>query len=179
MRDKAPLLLINGPPGAGKTTIAVQLLQRFTYGLHIPVDDLREWVVSGIAHPVPEWTDETTRQFGLARQSAVYMAQRYNDAGFAVVIDDLVFAVEADINYAQPFGARTFHKILLLPSVDVALMRNQQRQNKAFDTSALADPIRELRRSMAEQPFEQLGWTIVDNSALTVDETVDVILRNL
>ena len=38
-------------------------MRRFPFGLHIPVDDLREWVVSGISQPVPEFTAETGRQF--------------------------------------------------------------------------------------------------------------------
>jgi hypothetical protein len=68
---------------------------------------------------------------------------------------------------------------MLLPSVDVAIARNIQRQNKSFDTTALNEPIRELRRSMARQPFEQLGWTTIDNSELTIDETVDAILSSI
>lgn len=40
-------------------------MNRFERGFHVPIDDLREWVVSGCAHPIG-WTDETTRQFLLA-----------------------------------------------------------------------------------------------------------------
>jgi adenylylsulfate kinase-like enzyme len=47
------ILLLTGLPGAGKTSVATALLQRFPFGIHIPVDDVRKWVVSGIAHPVP------------------------------------------------------------------------------------------------------------------------------
>ena len=62
-----PLFLITGAPGAGKSVTAAALMQRFPFGLHIPVDELREWVVSGISQPVPEFTEETGRQFRLAR----------------------------------------------------------------------------------------------------------------
>jgi thymidylate kinase len=177
--EQSPIFMINGPPGAGKTTVATRLLQRFALGLHIPVDDLREWVVSGIAHPVPQWTDETTRQFQLARQSAVHTALLYNSARFAVVIDDLVFAAEAETNYVEPLRTHILHKILLLPDVDVALARNKQRQNKQFDTASLVETIRALRQSMAEQPFTDLGWLTLDNSRMTIDETVDAILRSV
>jgi predicted ATPase len=82
----APIYFLTGAPGAGKSTLAVALLRHFEFGIHIPVDDLREWVVSGISHPLP-WTDETSRQFILAENAACDLAIRYQDAGFAVVID--------------------------------------------------------------------------------------------
>ena len=66
-----PLFLITGAPGAGKSATAAALMRRFPFGLHIPVDDLREWVVSGISQPVPEFTEETGRQFRLAHSHGV------------------------------------------------------------------------------------------------------------
>ena len=45
------IVLITGTPGAGKSVTAAALMRRFPFGLHIPVDDLREWVVSGISAP--------------------------------------------------------------------------------------------------------------------------------
>ena len=39
--------LILGMPAAGKSTVARALMARFARGLHLPVDDLRNIVVSG------------------------------------------------------------------------------------------------------------------------------------
>ena len=76
-----PLFLITGAPGVGKSVTAAALMRRFPFGLHIPVDDLREWVVSGIAQPVPEFTEETARQFRLARSAAAQVAATLRGRG--------------------------------------------------------------------------------------------------
>jgi len=175
----APIFLITGPPGAGKSSVARALLGRFPFGFHIPLDDLREWVVSGVAHPVPTWNDETTRQFTLARQGALYLAKQYADAGFAVVIDDIVNVQDVDQLFSPALEVYQFHKVILLPSVTTAIQRNQERTNKAFDTSILDEPIRNIHKWFREQAAPPNEWLAIDNSTLTIDETVDVILSKL
>jgi adenylate kinase family enzyme len=44
-----PIFLILGSPAAGKSTVSKALLQRFERGFHIPVDDFRHMVVSGLS----------------------------------------------------------------------------------------------------------------------------------
>lgn len=170
------IYIISGMPGSGKSSVADALMLRFPRGLHIPVDDLREWVVSGMSNPIPTWTPETTRQFRLARRSAALTARTYSEAGFAVAIDDVVFPYEADELFVQPLAPLPVRKILLRPQVDIALARNAGRTNKNFDTAALASTIIELDRHMSADFFLKKGWSVIDNSALTLEETVDRIL---
>lgn len=172
----SPVFLITGAPGSGKTATAAALMRRFRFGLHIPVDDLREWVISGIAHPVPEFTAETARQFRLARAAAAQVAATYADAGFAVAIDDVIHEPDAKKLVAS-LSPRPVHKVLLQPSLEVALARNASRTNKDFDTSALRETIRDVRRSLGEQNRAAKGWLIIDHGAISLDETVDAIWR--
>src|SRR5688572_21761477 len=118
LEKEQPVFVISGTPGAGKSTVAVALARRFRPGVHIPVDDVREWVVSGIANPVPVWTEETTRQFRLARQVAGDAALIYAEAGFAVVIDDVVLQTEGGSVYGEHLAAVGPHLVLLRPSLE-------------------------------------------------------------
>jgi len=176
MSQSAPIFIITGTPGAGKSSVAVALMRRFPFGLHIPVDDLREWVVSGIAPPVPVWTEETSRQFRLARQAAAQMARLYADTGFAVAIDDVILPAEVQELFEAPLLGYPVHKVLLRPALETALRRNAERANKAFDTLILDDVIRRLHTAMDERAYAKSGWLVIDNGALDVAETVDIIL---
>ena len=46
-----PVFVIVGPPAVGKSTTSKALAARFPKSLHIPVDDVRTMVVSGLVLP--------------------------------------------------------------------------------------------------------------------------------
>lgn len=176
MIQQAPIFLITGTPGSGKSSVARALLQRFEFGLHLPVDDLREFVVSGIAHPVPDWTEETGRQFRLARMSAASTAKLYASNGFAVVIDDVISSDDVSGLFEAPLAEFDFHKIFLQPRLEVTLERNCTRTNKNFDPSFLEEPIRNIHTWMSAQELPK-DWLRLDSSELNLEQTVDVILE--
>ncbi|MFL5733824.1 MAG: AAA family ATPase [Chloroflexia bacterium] len=177
--QRSPIFIITGTPGAGKSSVASELVRRFPFGLHVPVDDLREWVVSGRADPVPDWTEETSRQFRLARLAAAEVTRIYADAGLAVAIDDVITPSEARVLFEVPLSGYAINKVLLRPSLEVALARNAGRTNKTFDTQALEQTIRRLHGWTSEAIFARAGWMIVDSTHLTLEQTVDEILSRV
>jgi len=164
--------LISGTPGAGKTSVARALCGRFPRAMHIPVDDLRGLVVSGRAQPLGLWTAETERQFRLSWETAGRIAARYADEGFVIAIDDVV-PPRAVACYEQSVGDHVLRKVLLAPSLEVALQRNSSERGKLFDTAVLVPTIRDLHATLA--PDRSL-WLVIDSSNMSVTETVDAIL---
>ncbi len=147
-------------------------------GVHLPVDDLREWVVTGLAHPMA-WTEETTRQFRLALQAALDVALRYSDAGFAVAIDHchhLPFVNQTVESHA--IGERV-KRILLLPGVEACLERNRTRTNKGFDVEILEPIIKTLCQEFEQEAQNADGWAILDTRHQTMEESVDSLLAKL
>jgi chloramphenicol 3-O-phosphotransferase len=168
------IFLISGMPAVGKSSVAHALLQRFERGVHLPVDDLRAMVVSGMVHPVPTWTDAAAAQFALARASAVQMALRYSAAGYAVAIDDVLLSYDFDADYAPHFQGQQPQRVLLLPRLEVALQRNASRTNKDFHPDTLVGVITHLHAQYSS--MDASGWHVLDSSDMTVEKTVDAIL---
>jgi chloramphenicol 3-O-phosphotransferase len=167
--------IITGGPGAGKSTVSRALLQRFPFGLHLPVDDLRELVVSGIAHPSLEHRPEAVRQFALARRTAAHHARLYAEAGFAVAIDDVLWPQDADVFLEKLIGL-TVRLVLLAPGLETALARNAARTNKTYDTALLVPLMEVIHPSIAPEDYHAQGWMVLDTAELTLEETVNALL---
>jgi Chloramphenicol phosphotransferase-like protein len=166
------IFLIMGTPASGKSTVSRALTQRFERGLHIPVDDLRRMVVSGLAEGsfhVPPALD----QLRLARATAVQMTLSYSRAGFAVAIDDFWHVAMRDTDYAPIIG-QNLERILLLPNLEVTLNRLRSRDGS---TDHFEQAIRFVHHTIETRPELLTGWHVVDSSNLNIEETVDRILE--
>lgn len=176
MREKGPIYLITGVPGVGKSSVGRALMERFEFGFYLSVDDLREWVVSGIAHPVPEWNEETSRQFKIARKAAVEMARIYASEGFAVVIDDVILLGEWEDLFVTGLEEFEVRKVFLWTDLGVNQARNRDRTGKKFDTAMLVGLIDGLHGWMMPEEYEEAGWLVIDSTKMGVEETVNLII---
>ena len=173
-----PIFLVVGPPAVGKSTTSRLLAARFSKSVHIPVDDVRNMVISGLLLPQARWSDELAQQVALARTSVVQMALNYHAAGFVVVIDDF-WDADHLADYQTLLDHPNFHKIVLYPGQDTAHQRNLQRSGaspvRGYIDEGIQIVYRQLR-AVAPQLTRQ-GWVVVDSTALSADETVAAILQ--
>ncbi len=176
-----PIFLLVGAPAVGKSTTAHALAAHFQKSIHIPVDDIRDMVVSGLLLPRPEWSEGLIEQVTLARASVTQMAINYNKAGFAVVIDDFWDSHSQLREYDLLFQEAIFYKVLLLPSQQAAEERNIKRAGPGEGNPYIAEGIRtvyeQLRKDFPNR--KRQGWLVVDTTEKNVEETVAHILAQI
>jgi regulator of PEP synthase PpsR (kinase-PPPase family) len=174
-----PVFILIGPPAAGKSTTSKALAAKFSRSIHIPVDDIRNMVLSGLALPGLEWSAELVLQINLARTSVIQMARNYQRAGFAVVIDDFIDPLQLS-EYQALLNEPGIYKFVLVPDQETAHARNFQRAGDDPAREYIDEGIRivyEQLHSMIE-PLRKDGWIVLDTTELSIEETVLEILNH-
>ena len=117
------LVIISGPPHAGKSATAEALCQRYDRMLHIDMAALREFLRMGLVRP-SDRSPEAESQRRLFIAAACDMARRFLDAGYGVVIDDLITEEQLPYYKEQLAGLQSIaHFVVLLPQLDAVRER--------------------------------------------------------
>lgn len=166
------VIVITGAMAAGKSTVAELLAQRLARSVHIRGDVFRKMVVNGRADMTPAATVEATAQLHLRYELAARTADRYAEAGFDAVVQDVIIGSELE-RFVARIATPERYLVVLSPSVSALEWREEQRAKAGyvhFSPGALDEV---LRRETA-----QIGYWL-DSSAQTPEETADDILAHL
>jgi cytidylate kinase len=170
--DERAVVLVTGIPGAGKSTMADLLARRSRCGVQVRGDVFRRMVVAGRQEMTATPSAEARRQLDLRYRLGAQTADAYYEAGFAVVVQDVVIG-PALTTYAEAIRSRPLVVVVLAPSADVVARREAARTKVAyrdgFDTIATLD-------AALRQLTPPIGlW--LDTSHQTPTDTVDEIVQ--
>ena len=120
----APILILTGPPAAGKNTIADALAERLERCAVVDVDQVR-WMVR--QPHVAVWYDgEGTAQHHLGVQNACLLARSFFESGYTVIILDLL-TDQTLPQYRAALAGRALRIVQLLPRLEEVQRRNEAR----------------------------------------------------
>ena len=153
------ILILTGPPGSGKNTIAAALAQHLARCAVIDVDLVR-WMVMK-PHRAPWDGPEGKTQQALSIQNACVLAKRFRQAGYPVVLHDVLSDDTADLYRAELAGSVP-KIILLLPTVEEILRRNTLRPPRLHPHEIAL--LYEQQRQLTTYDLK------IDNTTLTAEE---------
>jgi chloramphenicol 3-O-phosphotransferase len=167
------VFFVTGISAAGKSTTAQTLAERFDYAVHVKGDVFRRMVVRGQTHPRDDKPPpEAIKQLSLRYRLGAQTANAYFDAGFTVVVQDIVMGPSV-AEYVSMLTGRPLYVIVLRPRLDVVAQREERRPKTAYRPDG--PTIDDLDRYLRENTPSIGLW--LDTSDQTPDETVDEILR--
>ncbi len=166
-------VLLIGPAGAGKTTVARHWARhRRVPTAHISLDDVREWVCSGFADPQDGWNEHSETQYRLARRTCGFAARNFLANGVSCILDDAVFPDRPVVGlggWKRHVGPGLL-PVVLLPGLEVVLERNAERSgNRRLSDEEVAG----IHGRMAG--WYGSGLPIIDNSSYDVETTARVL----
>ena len=165
------VFLVTGIPAAGKSTVADGLARRFARAVHVRGDVFRRMVVSGRVAMSPNASPEAWAQLRVRYRLAAMTADAWHDAGFTVVVQDVV-AGPVLAEQMAAIRSRPLYLVVLAPSPAAVARREAARSKTGYDDGWSVEEFDAGFR--ATTPRVGL-W--IDSSMQTPEETVDEILR--
>jgi tRNA uridine 5-carbamoylmethylation protein Kti12 len=130
-----PVLILTGPPGAGKTTAARVLAERSERAVHVESDRFFDFIRSGFVEP---WKRESAEQNAVVMRIVAGAAAGYASAGYFTIVDGIVlprFFFEPLRDALHEAGHAVAYAVLRAP-LEVCVARAGAR-----DPHPLADPL--------------------------------------
>ena len=163
-----PITLITGIMASGKSSVAQALAERLPHGVHVRGDSFRRMVVNGRAEMTLGGPPEALEQLWLRYRLAAQTALAYAEAGFDVVVQDVILGPVLSEVLAL-YGDHPLRLVVLCPSPEVVAQREAGRGKRGYGAWTPFDLDRALRE---ETP--RLGFWL-DSSALSLDQSVRAI----
>lgn len=162
---RGTILILTGPPGAGKTTTARSLVAASDQpAVHLHSDDFWHFIKKGA---IPPYLPESRKQNEVVMAVLAKAAEGYAKGGYFVVVDGIVGPW-----FIHPFQRLrpAIHYIVLRPELDAAINRCRLRGG---DTLTDPKPISDLY-----QQFSMLGefeGHVIETPGQSPDDTLAAV----
>jgi len=174
---RGPVLLLTGPPGAGKSTVADLVAPRFDPAVRLETDWFFTTIVRG---HIPPWTTEADAQNTTVVRAWATAAGVYAAGGYWVVVDGIIGPWYLDlVTAALGTSASAVHYVVLRPPLAVTLERARTRlpRSTAADPLTAEEPVRAMWERFADLgPFER---HVLDTAAVGPREAAELVWRRV
>jgi hypothetical protein len=144
----ARLLIVTGPPGAGKSTVARLVVATFEPSVLVEGDAFFGFLRRGAIRP---WLPAADRQNQVVTKAAAAASGRYASGGFTTVYDGVVGPWFLP-TFANASGLPQLDYVILLPSVARCLEGVRTRSGHGFTDEEVT---RQMHRSFREAEIER------------------------
>lgn len=132
--SRDPILILSGPPGAGKTTTASALAGRDGPSVHLEADAFFRFIRSGYVEP---WKSESHEQNEMVMRIVAEAASGYARAGYFTIVEGIVIPgwfFEPLRDALRDLGHRVAFAVLRVPR-SVCVTRVNEREG-----GSISDP---------------------------------------
>jgi predicted kinase len=163
------LILLNGPSGVGKSTLAERLHQELSLSLRIEIDAWRSFI-SG-------YREHRKESLELATKHALNALETHLKAGHDVIVDKAILDMDEVIEKMRSLGAKygaEVHEIVLMAEKGEVLRRAGER---GYRPGGLLTPERVAERWEwgNELSKRRATATVIDTTHLSPDEVYSAV----
>ena len=163
------LVVVTGPPGAGKSTVAHALADSFERSVLVAGDAFFGFLARGAVAP---WLPAAHSQNELVIRAAAAATGRFVAGGYITVYDGVLgpwfladFAAEAAVDH--------LHYVILLPSVERCVHQVANRSGHGFTDE---DATRDMHRQFAQADIDQ-RHVLADLSGSPTETAAEIARR--
>ncbi|UHA76046.1 AAA family ATPase [Paenibacillus sp. 481] len=162
------IILVTGIMASGKSTVAQLLSERFAKSVHVRGDMFRKMIVNDRKEVEPDAGYDEMEQLRLRYRQAAQVADTYVQAGFTVVVQDVVIGPMLN-EFISLVQSRPFYVVVLNPSSEAVTEREATRSKTGYVAWTV-----DALNSVLENETPRIGMWL-DSSEWTPEETVEQI----